>query len=188
MSTPTQHPGAAPAQGRRTGWTTIPERTKALALPRPRPDGGYELKIGRLVDDYPDFTISAGFEAFGWRARMRSADGRGHVGRELAGLVLDDLADKMDAARDAVIDVAALPRREPGASGQGSGRPVTAGGYTEAQLLADFGQAWVIWWRDYLDGRQLVAVPRGALDFIPLARPTPAAMRDCLASQPARPG
>jgi len=56
-----------------------------------------------------------------------------------------------------------------------------AAAYTEAQLQADFGQRWTIWHRKYEDGWQLAAVPRPPEPgFIPLARPDPAAMRDCL--------
>lgn len=68
----------------------------------------YDHFVGHLVQDYPDFIVLAGFEGCGYRARMipppgMPGNGRGHVGRELSALTLDELADKMDEMRAGVI-------------------------------------------------------------------------------------
>jgi hypothetical protein len=83
----------------------------AYTAPPVRHGRPYGLNIGNLVQDYPDFIVLAGFEDFGWRARMIATggmpgNGRGHVGRELSGLALDELADKMDEMRAGVIRLA----------------------------------------------------------------------------------
>jgi hypothetical protein len=76
----------------------------------------YGVHIGRLRDDYPDFTILArswtGPEAGGWTARMIPppgipGNGRGAAGPDLIALTCDELAARMDAARAAVIEDAA---------------------------------------------------------------------------------
>jgi hypothetical protein len=78
-------------------------------------DSRYGLNVSRLTADYRDFIVLAGFENFGWRARMIPppgvpGNGRGYVGRELAAVDLDGLADKMDEMRAGVQSANAMLR------------------------------------------------------------------------------
>jgi hypothetical protein len=59
--------------------------------------GRYDLAIGRLIDDYPDFYVTGGRSGFGWEAQRRVAGVP--RGKALAASSLDELAELMDAAR-----------------------------------------------------------------------------------------
>lgn len=62
------------------------------------PTGGtYDLNVGRLIDDYPDFYIRGGFEGVGYQAQKRSA--ALPRGKAIVAMSLDELAAKMDAIR-----------------------------------------------------------------------------------------
>jgi hypothetical protein len=61
--------------------------------------GRYGQNVGKIIDDYPDFSIRGGFEGVGYQAQKRvMALPRG---KSITAMSLDELAEMMDAARAA---------------------------------------------------------------------------------------
>jgi hypothetical protein len=75
-----------------------PRTTRAADEGHTATGGAYDMNVGAVIADYPDFWIGGGFEGFGYRARRRDASGP-PSGPDLTAASLDELASLMDAAR-----------------------------------------------------------------------------------------
>lgn len=71
----------------------------------------YEQRVKELLDDFPHWVITGGFENVGYAARRRNPKNSKGYGPPVAAMTLDGLAEIMDREDDADRERAAAEKR-----------------------------------------------------------------------------